>query len=67
VNERPAAKRAQTLYHRAFGNRFVQACIGRRLRVHGLQRVVSLHPDRGVLLCANHRSLFDQYALMSIL
>ena len=69
VNEKPAAKRAQTLYHRTLGNRFVQACIGRRLRIDpvGLERVVNLHPDRGVLLCANHRSFFDQYALMSIL
>ena len=67
VNERPAAKQAQTLYHRVVGNRFVQACIGRRLRAHGLERVIDMHPDRGVLLCANHRSFFDQYAIMSIL
>jgi len=67
VNERPAAKQAQTLYHRVVGNRFVQACIGRRIRAHGLERVIDMHPDRGVLLCANHRSFFDQYAIMSIL
>jgi 1-acyl-sn-glycerol-3-phosphate acyltransferase len=67
VNERPAAKRAQTLYHRAIGNPFVRACIARRLRIDGLDRVVALRPDRGVLLCANHRSFFDQYVLMSIL
>src|SRR5678815_786496 len=37
VNERPGPKRAQSLYHRLFGDRVVRASIGRRARTHGLE------------------------------
>lgn len=67
VNERPGAKRAQSVYHRLFGDRVVRASIGRRVRTHGLEHATGLAPDRGVLLCSNHRSFFDQYVLMSLL
>jgi 1-acyl-sn-glycerol-3-phosphate acyltransferase len=67
VNERPGPKTAQRVYHRLFGDRVVRASIGRRVRVFGLEHAAGLAPDRGVLLCSNHRSFFDQYALMSVL
>jgi 1-acyl-sn-glycerol-3-phosphate acyltransferase len=32
--------------------------------VEGLEDLIALHPDAGVMLCANHRSFFDQYAML---
>jgi 1-acyl-sn-glycerol-3-phosphate acyltransferase len=67
VNERPGPKNAQRLYHRVFGDRVVRASVGRRVRTFDLEHATGLDPDRGVLLCSNHRSFFDQYVLMSLL
>jgi len=67
VNRNAGAKALQTAFHRQVGNRWIQGAIGRRLRFIGLEGAIALEPDRGVLLCANHRSFFDQYVLMSIL
>jgi 1-acyl-sn-glycerol-3-phosphate acyltransferase len=67
INTHRSAKALQTAFHRQFGTRWIQAAIGHRLRFTGLEHAVGLRPDRGVLLCANHRSFFDQYVLMSVL
>ena len=67
VNTNARAKLLQTAFHRQFGTRWIQAAIGRRLRFVGLSHATGLVADRGVLLCANHRSFFDQYVLMSVL
>ncbi len=65
VNETDAGKQAQALYHHLFGRRFVHAVVRSRLRVEGLDAVAALRPDRGVLLCSNHRTFFDQFVLMA--
>lgn len=67
INTNPNAKAMQTAFHRQVGTRWIRAAIGHRLRFSGLEHVVGLNPDRGVLLCANHRSFFDQYVLMTVL
>lgn len=67
ANEDPRGKALQAWHHRWLGNPFVRAAVARRLHVHGLEHVTGLTPDRGVLLCSNHRSFFDQYILMSVL
>ncbi len=67
VNRNPRAKALQTAWQRNVSNRWVYAIIEKRLRLFGLEKVAGLAPDRGVLLCANHRSFFDQYILMSVL
>jgi 1-acyl-sn-glycerol-3-phosphate acyltransferase len=67
INTNPSAKALQTAFHRQFGRWWIQGAIGHRLRMSGLEHAVGLRPDRGVLLCANHRSFFDQYVLMSVL
>lgn len=67
ANENPRAKKVQAWHHRFLGNPFVRAAVKRRLHIHGLEHVTALAPDRGVLLCSNHRSFFDQYILMSVL
>jgi 1-acyl-sn-glycerol-3-phosphate acyltransferase len=67
ANEDPRGKAIQGWHHRWLGNPFVRAAVRRRLHIHGLEHVTGLRPDRGVLLCSNHRSFFDQYILMSVL
>jgi 1-acyl-sn-glycerol-3-phosphate acyltransferase len=36
----------------------------RRIYAPSLERVHAMHPDRGVMFVANHRSFFDMYAVM---
>jgi 1-acyl-sn-glycerol-3-phosphate acyltransferase len=65
VNEDERAKAIQSVYLREVGTRWVQTCIKNLMHVDGLGRAVSLRPERGVLLCVNHRSFFDSYAVAS--
>src|SRR5262245_53147622 len=67
ANRNPRAKAVQTLWQRHGAGEFVNFVIIKRLHVFGVEHVANLDPDRGVLLCANHRSFFDQYAIMSAL
>jgi 1-acyl-sn-glycerol-3-phosphate acyltransferase len=43
---------------------WVRAVIARRTFTEGLEEVVHLAPDRGVMFASNHRSFFDLYAVM---
>jgi len=64
ANERPLPKRLQ---HAFCGNvtlPWVRASLARRVYTDGLDNLLELYPDRGVLLCANHRSFFDMYTAM---
>jgi 1-acyl-sn-glycerol-3-phosphate acyltransferase len=65
VNEDERAKRWQSTYLREFGTRWVQVCIRNILHVDGLGRALALRPERGMLLCVNHRTFFDSYAIAS--
>jgi 1-acyl-sn-glycerol-3-phosphate acyltransferase len=65
VNEDERAKRVQSTYLREFGTRWVYHCTKNLVHADGLGRALALRPDRGVLLCANHRSFFDSYAISS--
>jgi 1-acyl-sn-glycerol-3-phosphate acyltransferase len=67
VNERPRVKAIQSLFHRRVTQRWVKACLKNLLVIDGLEKVASYPRDRGILVCANHRSFFDQYAVMAIL
>jgi 1-acyl-sn-glycerol-3-phosphate acyltransferase len=51
---------------RTFGAGWVHVCTRNLLRVHGLEHVSGLRPDRGVVLVANHRSFFDLYVVASV-
>jgi 1-acyl-sn-glycerol-3-phosphate acyltransferase len=67
VNETLPGKRAQSFYHQLVGRRLVLGLTGRRLRVEGLEAAAALRPERGVLLCSNHRTFFDQFVIMAVL
>jgi len=67
VNENEVAKRVQSTYLREFGTRWVEVCTRNLMHVDGLGRALALTPERGVLLCANHRSFGDSYAISSLI
>lgn len=64
TNERPGPKRLQDLFVRSVSRSWVRRTVERRAYVQGVEWLTELAPDRGVLLCANHRSFFDQYIAM---
>ncbi len=43
---------------------WIKLTVGPRFYVDGLERVHAMHPDRGILFVANHRSFFDMYVVM---
>jgi 1-acyl-sn-glycerol-3-phosphate acyltransferase len=67
ANETRAGKRLQTLFLRSVSQTWVAPSIKNLLHVDGEEHLHALAPDRGILLCANHRSFFDQYVIMSVL
>lgn len=64
TNESPGGKRLQEAFVRTVSRTWVRRTVERRLLVDGVEWLEDLSPDRGVLLCANHRSFFDQYIAM---
>jgi 1-acyl-sn-glycerol-3-phosphate acyltransferase len=51
------------LWH--FNRRLVNALVGNLLQVRGTEVFRDLPADRGLLICSNHRSFFDQYVIMA--
>ena len=64
ANENPRGKWLQTQFLRGFSYVWVRACLANRMFVEGLEDLKALRPERGVMLVANHRSFFDQYAML---
>ena len=64
ANEDPRGKWLQSRFLRGVSYVWVRAGIARRILVEGLDDLMALHPDRGVMLVSNHRSFFDQYAML---
>ncbi|HKA89077.1 MAG TPA: lysophospholipid acyltransferase family protein [Haliangiales bacterium] len=67
ANENGAAKAAQRAYQRYVGGPFVRTVVERRLHMEGLDEARALSPPAGVLLCANHRTFFDQFIIAAAL
>ncbi len=68
ANLTTSGKWLQSNYLRNVSMRWVRFILERRMLVEGLAELRDLDPPRGVLLVANHRSLFDQYAaLMAVM
>jgi 1-acyl-sn-glycerol-3-phosphate acyltransferase len=64
ANEDPRGKWLQTRFLRGVSYVWVRAGIARRMFVEGLDDLMALRPDTGVMLVSNHRSFFDQYVLL---
>lgn len=64
ANEDPRGKWLQTRFLRGVSYTWVRACLANRMLVEGLDDIMPLHPATGVMLVSNHRSFFDQYAML---
>jgi len=64
TNESASGKWLQTRFLRGVSYVWVRAGIANRMFVEGLEDIMALHPETGVMVVANHRSFFDQYAMM---
>jgi 1-acyl-sn-glycerol-3-phosphate acyltransferase len=64
ANEDPRGKWLQTRFLRGVSYIWVRAALANRMFVEGLDELCALRPATGVMLVSNHRSFFDQYALL---
>ena len=64
ANEDPRGKWLQTRFLRGVSYVWVRAAIARRMFVEGLEDLMELRPESGVMLVANHRSFFDSYCML---
>jgi 1-acyl-sn-glycerol-3-phosphate acyltransferase len=64
TNENDAGKRIQGHWLRTMSWWWIRPALTRRMYCEGLDRLHSYQPQRGVLMVSNHRSFFDQYAIL---
>jgi 1-acyl-sn-glycerol-3-phosphate acyltransferase len=64
ANNTPSGKWLQTRFLRGVSYVWVRACLANRMFVEGVDELKELRPERGVMLVSNHRSFFDQYAML---
>jgi 1-acyl-sn-glycerol-3-phosphate acyltransferase len=64
ANDDPRGKWLQTRFLRGFSYVWVRAAIANRIFVEGLEDLMTLRPETGVMLVSNHRSFFDQYIML---
>jgi len=64
ANEDPRGKWLQTRFLRGVSYVWVRAALANRMLVEGLDDLMQLRPETGVMLVSNHRSFFDQYAML---
>ena len=64
ANDDPRGKWLQTRFLRGVSYVWVRAVLAQRMLVEGLDELLALRPETGVMLVSNHRSFFDQYAML---
>jgi 1-acyl-sn-glycerol-3-phosphate acyltransferase len=64
ANNTPQGKWLQNRLLRGVSYVWVRAGIAHRMLVDGLDDLLDMQPSTGVLLVSNHRSFFDQYAML---
>jgi 1-acyl-sn-glycerol-3-phosphate acyltransferase len=64
ANDDPRGKWVQARFLRSVSYIWVRAGLARRVFAEGLDRLVAMRPETGVMLVSNHRSFFDQYAML---
>ena len=63
-NVDPRGKWLQARFLRSVSYVWVRATLANRMFAEGLDDLMALRPETGVLLVSNHRSFFDQYAML---
>jgi len=63
-NEDPRGKWLQTRFLRGVSYVWVRAAIANRMFADGVDDLMRLRPETGVMLVSNHRSFFDQYCML---
>ena len=64
TNESVVGQFLQDRFLRGVTYPWVRLGMAHRCLFEGLDPVIGLNPDRGVLVASNHRSFFDQYAIL---
>ena len=64
ANEDPRGKWLQRQWLRRVSYVWVRAVIANRMFVEGLDDLIAMRPETGVMFVANHRSFFDQYCML---
>ncbi|HSN30696.1 MAG TPA: lysophospholipid acyltransferase family protein [Kofleriaceae bacterium] len=64
ANEDARGKWLQTRFLRGVSYVWVRAALANRMFVEGLDDLCAMTPETGVMLVSNHRSFFDQYAML---
>lgn len=67
LNKNPVTKYLSYLFTRYVSHQWIQAVVGRRLQITGREHVETLDPSKGVLIVANHRTMWDLYVGCSTL
>jgi 1-acyl-sn-glycerol-3-phosphate acyltransferase len=63
-NEDPRGKWLQNRFLRGVSYVWVRTALANRMFAEGLEDMMALRPETGVMLVSNHRSFFDQYAML---
>jgi 1-acyl-sn-glycerol-3-phosphate acyltransferase len=63
-NEDPRGKWLQVQFLRGVSYVWVRAALARRMLAEGIEDLMAMRPETGVMLVSNHRSFFDQYAML---
>lgn len=64
VNERDPGKWLQNQFLRQVTYPWVRFVLANRMLIDGLEDLRALRPEAGVMVVSNHRTFFDQFALM---
>lgn len=64
ANNDPRGKWLQTRFLRGVSYVWVRAGIAERILADGLDELLDLRPETGIMLVSNHRSFFDQYIML---
>jgi 1-acyl-sn-glycerol-3-phosphate acyltransferase len=64
ANENPRGKWLQSRFLRGVSYPWVRAALAQRMFVEGLEELIAVQAHTGVMLVSNHRSFFDQYAML---
>ncbi len=64
ANEDPRGKWLQARFLRGVSYVWVRAFLANRIFAEGIDDLIAMRPEAGVMLVSNHRSFFDQYAML---